>query len=176
MPSFELGLEPLAPVKDTRICVYQHTHAHLSELFPKICMLTYDFEEYRYSELLLLLKMVIGLGDSPVWLNEENMRSYKRENIPGGLSAEGNFEDIPIFAEVYPTMCEREKNRRRGGMFVHIKAGAPVWLKCCTGGLVSLMGYPPDGEEQSLDMSRAGAGSGRISAYYGQGASSAYLY
>ena len=75
MPSFELGLEPLAPVKDTRICVYQHTHAHLSELFPKICMLTYDFEEYRYSELLLLLKTVIGLGDSPVWLNEENIRA-----------------------------------------------------------------------------------------------------
>ena len=153
MPSFELGLEPLAPVKDTRICVYQHTHAHLSELFPKICMLTYDFEEYRYSELLLLLKTVIGLGDSPVWLNEENMRSYKSENIPGGLSAEGNFEDIPIFAEVYPMIDGREKDRRRGGMFVHIKAGAPVWLKCCTGGLVSLMGYPPEGEEQSLNMS-----------------------
>ena len=153
MPSFELGLEPLDPVKDTRICVYQHTHAHLSELFPKICMLTYDFEEYRYSELLLLLKTVIGLGDSPVWLNEENMRSYKSENIPGGLSAEGNFEDIPIFAEVYPMIDGREKDRRRGGMFVHIKAGAPVWLKCCTGGLVSLMGYPPEGEEQSLNMS-----------------------
>ena len=157
MPSFELGVQPLEPVKDTRICVYQHTHAHVSELFPKICMLTYDFQEYRYSELILLLKIIIGLGENPVWLGPEAAAGYSAENIPGGLAAKGIFNEIPIYIEVYPTLCEREKNKRRGGIFVHIKAGAPVWLKCCTGSLVSLMGYPPDGEEQTLDMTGGSA-------------------
>ena len=100
MPSFELGVQPLEPVKDTRICVYQHTHAHVSELFPKICMLTYDFQEYRYSELILLLKIIIGLGENPVWLGPEAAAGYSAENIPGGLAAKGIFNEIPISIEV----------------------------------------------------------------------------
>ena len=152
MPSFELGLKPLEPVKDTRICAFQHTHVHVSELFPKVCMLTYDFEEYRYSEMLLLLKMIIGLGENPVWLNQENMTDYSAQNIPGGLAGNGRFNNIPISVEAYPMIDDRDVLKRQGGILLHIKAGAPVWLKCCTGPLVSLMGYPPQGEEQTLDM------------------------
>ena len=152
MPSFELGLKPLEPVKDTRICVFQHTHVHVSELFPKVCMLTYDFEEYRYSEMLLLLKMIIGLGENPVWLNQENMTDYSAQNIPGGLAGNGKFNNIPISVEAYPMIDDRDVLKRQGGILLHIKAGAPVWLKCCTGPLVPLMGYPPQGEEQTLDM------------------------
>ena len=108
MPSFELGLQPLEPVKDTRICVYQHTHAHVSELYPKICMLTYDFQEYRYSELILLLKIIIGLGENPVWLGPEAAAGYSAENIPGGLAAKGILMKFPFILRYIPR-CAKEK-------------------------------------------------------------------
>lgn len=57
------------------------------------------FQEYRYSELILLLKIIIGLGENPVWLGPEAAAGYSAENIPGGLAAKGIFNEIPISIE-----------------------------------------------------------------------------
>lgn len=140
-PSYEVGSVPQPKAFDKRVCAFQYTYSHMCEFNPNACMLTYDFEKFRYTEMLLLAKIVVGLGQTPQWLTRENISGYSAKNIPGGLMGSGRWQNTDFSIESYPIITDRAVNDRSGGMAVRVKADCPIWIKACGGNLVPVMCY-----------------------------------
>lgn len=83
-PTYRVGITPEPVALDRRVCEFQHTFTHISEFNPNINMLTFDFSEARLYHLLHLLKMVLGLGVEPLWVDSGNVSAYSAWNFPGG--------------------------------------------------------------------------------------------
>lgn len=152
MDVFEVGVMPEAEKMDRRVCVFQHTHAHLCDELPNICVLTYDFQNFWHYQLLLLAKMVVGIGEQPMWLERDNVCDYSCENIPGGLVGTGTCEKGGFMVECRPLITQRDPEDRMGGIAVHIRAEDKLWLKCCTGELTPLLCEFQDSPEGSAEM------------------------
>jgi len=152
LPELEYGLEPQGVTLDKRVCVYKHTYIDMCEFNPNVSVLTYDYEKMQVTNMLLIAKTVIGLGDEPVWLDRFNISNYTATNIPGGLKSAGEWGAKKFEVECYPVLADAQLNNRFGAMVLRIKADDVISARMCGGGLVPVMCWYDQSVEANADI------------------------
>lgn len=139
---------PSLELLDERASAFQRSIVFMRQAYPNMAYMTFDSNEHRGANHLILAKFVVGVGEEhPVWLTyDECDDSTTCYNVPGGLFGTCHTKDgMKVETGIYPLLVGRDTEKAEGACLIKIKCHGDkkAWLKFGNGN-ISFMHFSPN--------------------------------